>query len=85
MPYDRLLSIYTTFHSNLTEAEIANELITSVQLLNIQLSRVLFPGLHVWSNLARVPQTFHVQFPVLANHANEILLLLMLKVSSKKF
>ena len=56
------LYIATTFHNNLTEAKSANELITSVQSLNIQLSRVLFPGLHVWSNLARLLQTFHVRF-----------------------
>ena len=34
------LYIAITFHNNLTEAKIANELITSVQSLNIQLSRV---------------------------------------------
>ena len=63
------LYIAITFHNNLIEAETANELITSVQSLNIQLSRVLFPGLQVWPNLARVLQTFHVRFPVLVNHA----------------
>ena len=40
-----------TFHNNSSEAKIANELITSVQSLNIQLSHTLFPGLHVWPNL----------------------------------
>ena len=44
-----------TFHNNLTKAKIANESIMSVQSLSCisitQLSRVLFPGLHVWSNL----------------------------------
>ena len=45
------LYIAITFHDNLTEAKTANELITSVQPLNILSQRlVLFPGLHVWSN-----------------------------------
>ena len=34
-----------------------------------QLSCVLFPRLHVWSNLGWMLQTFHVRFPVLVNHA----------------
>ena len=61
-----------TFHNNLTKAKIADELIMSAQSLNslfsisiTQLSRVLFPGLHVWSCML---QTFHVRFPVLVNH-----------------
>ena len=63
------LHIAITFHNNLTDAKISNEIITSVQALNIQLSHVLFPGLQVWPNLARVLQTFYVLFPVLVNHA----------------
>ena len=39
------LYIDITFHNNLTEAKIANELATSVQLINVKLSRVLLPGL----------------------------------------
>lgn len=46
-PIDFCLYIAITFYNNLTEAKIVNELITSVQSFNIQLSRVLFPGLHV--------------------------------------
>ena len=58
------LYLAITFHNNSTEAKIAIELITPVQSLNIQLSRVLFPDLHVW----HVWQTFHVRFPALVNH-----------------
>ena len=72
MPCNRLY-IAITFHNNLTEAKIANELIVSVlQSLNIlhhnytQLSRVLFPGLHAWSNLGCY-RSF--MFPVSVNHA----------------
>ena len=61
------LHIAITFHNNLTDAKIANEIITSVQSLNIQLSHVLFPGLQVWPNLARLLQTFPVWFPVLVS------------------
>ena len=57
-----VLSMYSqlTFHINLTEAKIANELMTSVQSLGIQLSRVLFPGLHIWPNLVRVLQSVYM-------------------------
>ena len=44
------MSIFNKFN-NLTEAKIANELMMSVQPLNIELSCVLFPGLYVWPNL----------------------------------
>ena len=79
------LYIAITFHNNLAEAKIANELITSVQSLNIQLSRVLFSSLHVWLNLARVLQTsFMCGFRVWSITQNGILLSSMLKVVSSK-
>ena len=58
---DFCLYIAVTFHNNLAEAKIANELIMSVQSLNVlhlncSIKSCFIPGLHVWSNL----QTFHV-------------------------
>ena len=79
------LYIPITFHNNLTEAKIANESITPVQSLNIQLSRVLIPGMHVWPNLGCYSQTFHVRLQFWSITRNEILLSSMLKVSSEEF
>ena len=78
MPCNRLLlSIYNnthnnmiTFHNNLTKAKIANELIMSVQSLNIL--HLNITCLISWPARLVKPwmlQTFHVRFPVLVNHA----------------
>ena len=56
---------------------IGNELIVSVQSLNIQLSRASFPGLHVWLNLG------YYSFRFWSITRNEILLSSMLNVHSK--
>ena len=78
-----------TFHNNLIKANIANELIMSVQSLNIlHLSYSTKSCLISWPARMVKPwmlQTFHVRFPVLVNHANEILFSSKLKVSSKEF
>ena len=63
------LYIAITFHINLTKAQIANELFTSVQSLNIQLSCVLQGSWPARLVKPWVLQTFHVQFPVLVHHA----------------
>ena len=72
MPCNRLLSILT-FHNNLTEAKIANELIMSVQSLNIlHLNYSSKSCLISWPARLVKPwmlQTFHVRFPVLVNQA----------------
>ena len=86
------LYIAITFHNkyNLTEAKLANGLnnVSSVTQYPAsqftQLSCVLFPGLHVWSYLG-VLQTLHVRFRFWSVTRSEILLPLMLKVSSKEF
>ena len=59
-------------------------MITSVQSLNIQLSRVLFPGLHVWPNLGCY-RLFKCRFRFWSITRNEIVLSSMLRVSSKEF
>ena len=62
----------TTFHNNLTKAKIANELVMSVQSLNFpHLSYSTKSFLIFWPARLVKPwmlQTFHVRFPVLANH-----------------
>ena len=67
-----------TFHNKLTKAKIANQLIMSVQSLNIlHLNYSTKSCLISWPARFVKPwmlQTFHVQFPVLVNHP-------MLKVS----
>ena len=70
------LYIAITFHNNLTEAKIVNELIKSVQSLNIlhlsYSTKLCLIQLISWpAHLAKpwVLQTFHVRFPVLVNHA----------------
>ena len=63
------LYIAITFHDGLTEAKIANELIMSVQPLNIE--RVLFPGQHVWPNLGCY-RLFMRGFPFWSITRNEI-------------
>ena len=80
MPCNRLLlSIYNnthnnmiTFHNNLTKAKIANELIMSVQSLNIlHLNYSTKSCLISWPVRLVKPwmlQTFQVRFPVLINH-----------------
>ena len=60
------------FHNNLTKAKIAHELIMSVQSLNVpHLSYSTKSFLIFWpARLVKawMLQTFHVLFPVLANH-----------------
>ena len=70
------LYIAITFHNNLTEAKIVNELIKSVQSLNIlhlsYSTKLCLIQLISWpAHLAKpwVLETFHVRFPVLVNHA----------------
>ena len=63
--------LYTaiTFQNNLTEAKLANELITSVQSLKMQLIQSCLISWPARLAKSWVLQTFHVWFPVLVNHA----------------
>ena len=66
------LYIAITFHNNLTEAKIANELITLGQALDIVYLNLLNCCLISWPTrlvILWVQQTFHVRFPVLVSHA----------------
>ena len=66
------LYIAITFHNNLTEAKMPNELMMSVQSLNIlHLSYTTKSCLISWPVRLVKPwmlQTFHVRFTVLVNH-----------------
>ena len=75
---DFCLYIAITFHNNLTGAKIGNELITSVQSLNIlHLNYSTKSCLISWPARLVKPwmlQTVRVRSPVLVDHPKEILL-----------
>ena len=83
--------LYTavTFHNNLTEAKIANELITSAQSLNIlhvnhSTKSYLISWPAVWSNL-RCYRLFMSGFRFWSITQNKILFSPMLKVSTMNY